>query len=408
MPDHRRMTFGMDAPEVLYVKTTDDAHIAYQVFGEGSFDLVFVSGFASNVEQCGARARGRVGRSRAYHRLRPSRHGALGSHPAGDPADAGSDGRRRAVMDAATSSERHSCSSARTCAPVRRRPRRGFACVLAAARGLYLRLDRLWGDAGDDDLARRTPRSSPSALDVVPPFGGNPAERRSCSSARDLSGDGRGPGPRHHRCCRRPSQREAARRAGGRPLPAIGDQDGGVRSGFTFALAGRVDSTDGAVLFTSTSGVAEIARKWAIAQGGIRCVNIYTRAAVAASWAGFAGARSQSPATASSTASTAPARRCPGRSARMPGRFDVGEWVSHEAGDWLELERPCCGGCHKIGARVAARPAQKTGDRAVRSARSPAGSGLTFKPSTTEGRSQAPPATRASPQTSSRGGERAG
>jgi class 3 adenylate cyclase len=40
----------MDAPEVLYVKTPDGAHIAYQAFGEGSFDLVFVPGFASNVE----------------------------------------------------------------------------------------------------------------------------------------------------------------------------------------------------------------------------------------------------------------------------------------------------------------------------------------------------------------------
>ena len=40
----------MDAPEVLYVKTPDGAHLAYQVFGEGPFDLVFVPGFASNVE----------------------------------------------------------------------------------------------------------------------------------------------------------------------------------------------------------------------------------------------------------------------------------------------------------------------------------------------------------------------
>ena len=40
----------MDIPEVRYVKTPDGAHLAYQVFGEGSFDLVFVPGFASNVE----------------------------------------------------------------------------------------------------------------------------------------------------------------------------------------------------------------------------------------------------------------------------------------------------------------------------------------------------------------------
>jgi pimeloyl-ACP methyl ester carboxylesterase len=36
--------------ETRYVKTPDGAHIAYQVFGSGPFDLVFVPGFASNVE----------------------------------------------------------------------------------------------------------------------------------------------------------------------------------------------------------------------------------------------------------------------------------------------------------------------------------------------------------------------
>jgi class 3 adenylate cyclase len=40
----------MDEPEVRYVKTPDGAHLAYQVFGGGSFDLVFVPGFAWNVE----------------------------------------------------------------------------------------------------------------------------------------------------------------------------------------------------------------------------------------------------------------------------------------------------------------------------------------------------------------------
>jgi class 3 adenylate cyclase len=37
-------------PETQYVKTPDGAHIAYQVFGSGPFDLVFAPGFASNVE----------------------------------------------------------------------------------------------------------------------------------------------------------------------------------------------------------------------------------------------------------------------------------------------------------------------------------------------------------------------
>jgi pimeloyl-ACP methyl ester carboxylesterase len=38
-----------EIPTTHYVKS-DDVHIAYQVFGEGPFDLVFVPGFVSNVE----------------------------------------------------------------------------------------------------------------------------------------------------------------------------------------------------------------------------------------------------------------------------------------------------------------------------------------------------------------------
>ncbi len=41
----------MDIPETRYAKTRDDVHIAYQVFGEGRFDIVAVnSSFASGVE----------------------------------------------------------------------------------------------------------------------------------------------------------------------------------------------------------------------------------------------------------------------------------------------------------------------------------------------------------------------
>ena len=39
-----------DVPTTRYAKADDGAHIAYQVFGDGPFDLVYVPGFASNVE----------------------------------------------------------------------------------------------------------------------------------------------------------------------------------------------------------------------------------------------------------------------------------------------------------------------------------------------------------------------
>lgn len=38
------------APETKYAKADDGVHIAYQVFGEGPFDLVFIPGFISRLE----------------------------------------------------------------------------------------------------------------------------------------------------------------------------------------------------------------------------------------------------------------------------------------------------------------------------------------------------------------------
>jgi hypothetical protein len=38
-----------ETPETHYVRS-DDVHIAYQVLGDGPFDLLFVPGFVSNVE----------------------------------------------------------------------------------------------------------------------------------------------------------------------------------------------------------------------------------------------------------------------------------------------------------------------------------------------------------------------
>jgi hypothetical protein len=38
-----------EIPATRYVKS-DDVYIAYQVLGEGPFDLLFVHGFVSNVE----------------------------------------------------------------------------------------------------------------------------------------------------------------------------------------------------------------------------------------------------------------------------------------------------------------------------------------------------------------------
>jgi hypothetical protein len=46
---HSRCRVMAEVPATRYVKS-DDVHIAYQVLGEGPFDLLFVPGFVSNVE----------------------------------------------------------------------------------------------------------------------------------------------------------------------------------------------------------------------------------------------------------------------------------------------------------------------------------------------------------------------
>ena len=40
----------MEMPETRYAKTADGVHIAYQVVGNGPIDLVYVSGWISNVD----------------------------------------------------------------------------------------------------------------------------------------------------------------------------------------------------------------------------------------------------------------------------------------------------------------------------------------------------------------------
>ena len=37
-------------PQTRYARSSGDARIAYQVYGRGPLELVFVSGFVSNVE----------------------------------------------------------------------------------------------------------------------------------------------------------------------------------------------------------------------------------------------------------------------------------------------------------------------------------------------------------------------
>ena len=53
-----------EVPSTHYVKS-DDVYIAYQMFGEGSLDLIFVPGFVSNIEAMWQSPN----RSRSFRRL---------------------------------------------------------------------------------------------------------------------------------------------------------------------------------------------------------------------------------------------------------------------------------------------------------------------------------------------------
>jgi hypothetical protein len=69
-------------PETRYAKS-GDVHIAYQVIGNGPFDLVFVPGFISHVERLGRAALGRLpGTARVilpFNLFRQARHGLIRS-----------------------------------------------------------------------------------------------------------------------------------------------------------------------------------------------------------------------------------------------------------------------------------------------------------------------------------------
>ena len=41
----------MDLPETRYTKTADGVHIAYQAFGDGPIDILFVLGWVTHIER---------------------------------------------------------------------------------------------------------------------------------------------------------------------------------------------------------------------------------------------------------------------------------------------------------------------------------------------------------------------
>jgi hypothetical protein len=88
---HFASIWATAAPKTRYAKS-EDGYVAYQVFGRGSFDLLFIGNWASNVEvmwehPAMARYLDRLGQFARVNLLRQARCRPLGPRRPGRAAD---------------------------------------------------------------------------------------------------------------------------------------------------------------------------------------------------------------------------------------------------------------------------------------------------------------------------------
>jgi Pregnancy-associated plasma protein-A len=136
--------------------------------------------------------------------------------------------------------------------------------------------------------------------------------------------------------------------------------EGGVDTGFSFALAGvtRTDNADW--FYANPGGVNEHSMKRALRQGGPDTLNLYsTTAGDFLGWAYLPDIVTK-PGHAYLDGVVIDWESMLGTSTTYAGRFDQGETGTHEVGHWLNLEHTFFGGCSAKGDFVADTPAQKT------------------------------------------------
>jgi hypothetical protein len=134
--------------------------------------------------------------------------------------------------------------------------------------------------------------------------------------------------------------------------------EGGVRTGFTFRLAG-VTRTDNANWHYANPGGAEHQMKRALHRGGDNTLNIYlTTAGDYLGWAYLPSITEQGNDYLDGI--VVDWESMLGTSGRYAGQYDQGETATHEAGHWLNLEHTFFHGCNGEGDFVDDTPYEAT------------------------------------------------
>jgi hypothetical protein len=136
--------------------------------------------------------------------------------------------------------------------------------------------------------------------------------------------------------------------------------EGGVKTGFSFTLAGVTRTDNAGWFYGGIGGTNEHSMKQTLHQGGNNALNLYsTTAGAYLGWAYLPDIVTK-PGQAYLDGIVFDWESMPGTSTTYAGRYDLGETVTHETGHWLNLEHTFYGGCNAKGDFVADTPAERT------------------------------------------------
>jgi hypothetical protein len=136
--------------------------------------------------------------------------------------------------------------------------------------------------------------------------------------------------------------------------------EGGVRTGFSFTLAGVTRTDNAAWFYAGPGGTDEHSMKSTLHQGGTNALNYYsTTAGPYLGWAYLPDILTK-PGQADVDGVVIDWESMRGTSDTYAGRYDQGETATHEVGHWLDLEHTFYGACNAKGDFVDDTPAERT------------------------------------------------